>query len=167
MFDKELLIKKFSELLEASFGDSKQDTPVHVESELEVVKSLDTMERRALFVVLAPQEGDTTEDLHGDTYTAEEVEKACISFNTHCMKAGAYHAVELSSDLAVIEQSFCTPATFVTDTGLEIRKGSWLQWWNFPAPDDGEADLIWPQVLDGTFTGVSIQCGAQGYNLND
>ena len=167
MLDKELLIKKFSELLEASFGDSKQDTPVHVESDLEVVKSLDTMERRALFVALAPQEGDLTEDAHAHTYDIETVEKACISFNTHCMKAGAYHAVELDSSLAVIEQSFCTPATFVTEGGVEIRKGTWLQWWHFPAPEDGAEDLIWPRVLDGTFTGISVQCAGRGYDLDD
>jgi hypothetical protein len=154
--DKEKLLKLFE-----SFIDSVVPKDDGVKSDVaeidNVVKSVDELQRRALFVVMPPD----TVDLHGDIYSVEEVEKACISFNTSCMKAGAYHAVELSSELAVIEQSFTSLTDFTTESGEFIKKGTWLQWWHFPKPDDEINDVVWPKVISGHFTGVSIQCQVQ------
>lgn len=137
------LVEGFKALLEQAFG-SRDD----IEPTVEVTKSVDIEQRRAMFVVLEPD----VVDLHGDTYSAEEVEKACTNFNTHCMKANLFHRV--MTDDAKVEQSFITPASFTTDDGREIKKGTWLTWMNFPETPNGE--LIWKMVKEGDITGVSI-----------
>ena len=40
-------------------------------------------------------------------------------------------------------------------------------WMHFPKPDNEEDDTIWPDVLSGEFTGVSVECAGRGYNIND
>lgn len=122
--------------------------------EMEMMKSVDEEQRRALFVVLEP---DTT-DLHGDTYTADEIEKAVISFNLHCMKANLFHRIQTED--AVIEQSFITPAYFKLEDGREIKKGTWLMWYHFPK-DNENSEAIWKMVKDNQITGVSIGCTAK------
>lgn len=133
-----------AELIEKHFGGSTKESPEAVE----VTKALDVEDRKALFVVLEPD----TVDLHGDTYTLREVEKACDNFNEHCRVANMFHQVETKE--ATIVQSFTSPASFTTDTGVEIQKGTWLQWWQFPETEVGEA--LWQGVKSGEFTGVSI-----------
>lgn len=140
--------EKLYELLEKFFGGSEKDKSVP-----EVTKALDVEQRRALFVVLEPE----TVDLHGDIYSAEEVEKACINFNTHCNKANLFHQVEIET--AKIEQSFISPAEFTLDDGRVIQKGTWLQWFYFPSGND-ESDKLWNQVKSGDICGVSIGCRA-------
>ena len=54
--DKNKLIELFNDFLDTHFSGSKENHEQHVESEVEVVKSVDEMERRALFVVLEPQD---------------------------------------------------------------------------------------------------------------
>lgn len=117
-----------------------------------------------MFVVLEPQSGDETTDLHGDTYSAKEVEKACANFNTHSMKANLYHMVE--TEHAVIEQSFITPAPFTTEDGRVIKAGTWLQWWHFPEGNP-ESDLLWDAVKAGDITGVSIGARAAFEEIQD
>lgn len=141
--------EKLYEILEKFFGGSKADKDV----EMEVTKSIDIEERRALFVVLEPE----TVDLHGDIYSAEEVEKACINFNTHCNKANLFHQVQIET--AKIEQSFISPSDFMLDDGRMIKKGTWLQWFHFPEGND-ESDKLWKQVKSGDICGVSIGCRA-------
>lgn len=157
--NKEELSSLFGEFLEKHFGaSSKEAEPV-----AEVTKAVDEEERMAMFVVLAPQEGDTTTDLHGDTYTADEVWKACNNYNTHCNKANIFHRVE--TEKAKIVQSFITPNSFTTDDGREITKGSWLQWWHFPE-GDAQSDLMWKAVKSGEITGVSIGAVAKVEAIN-
>lgn len=168
MINKEDILNKLSTFLDSIIGESSNPNPVAIESETNIVKSVDEMERRALFVVLAPSFDDgTTDDLHGDHYTAEEIEKACISFNKHSRKAGLHHAIELSNDLVEIEQSYITPVGFTTDKGVEVRKGSWLMTQHYPKPADNQQDIIWPRILSGELTGVSIQCKANAEMIND
>lgn len=137
-------IEQLTDLLTKHFGGSEQEVE-HVE----VTKSVDDEQRRALFVVLEPD----VVDLHGDTYSEVEVEKACRSFNNHCNVANLFHQVETES--ANIEQSFISPAEFTLDNGVTVKKGTWLQWWHFPTGDD-VAESLWQGVKDGTFNGVSI-----------
>lgn len=118
-----------------------------------ICKAMNEEKRTALFVVLPVDEFD----LHGDIYSADEVEKACINFNTHCMVANLFHRVE--TEKAVIQQSFINPADFETEDGRLVKKGVWLQWWHFPEGDD-ESDVLWEGVKKGKFNGVSIQCRA-------
>lgn len=152
---KPTFTEALSELIEKFFGGSKQEaTPV------EVTKAVDNEERMALFVVLEPD----VVDLHGDTYSAEEVEKACNNFNVFCNKANIFHAVE--TEAAKIVQSYISPADFTLDTGVEIKKGTWLQWYHFPVGDE-TSDLLWEGVKSGEINGVSIGARALVEKLDD
>ena len=117
-----------------------------------IEKSVDPVERKALFVVLEPD----TFDLHEHIYSAQEVEKAMQSFNTHCKKANLGHRIETQD--ADIVQSYTTPVDMQIGERL-IKKGTWLQEWHFPEGNEA-SENIWKAVLDGTITGVSI--GARG-----
>jgi len=151
------LVEALSELIEKFFGGtSKEVTPI-----VEINKAVDIEKRQALFVVLEPQEGDTTDDLHGDTYTAEEVEKACHNFGVHCMKANLFHVVETQD--ATILENYIAPSSFTLDNGVEVKKGSWLQNWYFK--DTSNGDLLWDNVKSGEITGVSIQALATTEDL--
>lgn len=134
----------FIELLDKVIGGSKEPADLPVE----VTKALNDEKRMALFVVLEPD----AVDLHGDTYTAEEVEKACNNFNTHCNTANIFHQVV--TEEANIVQSYIAPSTFVLDNGVEVKKGTWLQWWHFPETETGET--LWGGVKSGDINGVSI-----------
>lgn len=127
-----------------------------------VMKAVNEEQRRALFVVLEPQGDKETSDLHGDTYTEEEVEKACISFNMHCMKANLFHRVETEN--AKVEQSFISPAEFTLEDGRTVKKGTWLQWWSFPKDND-LSEQLWQLVKSGDINGVSIQAVAKVEDL--
>lgn len=148
-------IEALVELIEKNFGPSRREGIEQVE----VTKSLNVEKRMAMFVVLAPD----TEDLHGDIYSAEEVEKACINFNQHCGVANLFHLVETKE--ADIVQSFIAPADFTLDSGVEVKKGTWLQWWHFPETEQG--DLIWQGVKSGDINGVSIGAMATVEELAD
>jgi hypothetical protein len=164
--NKEQILKAFSEFCNTHFGDVATE---EVHQDVEVRKSVDEMERRALFVVLEPQNDDgTTEDLHGDWYDDQDVVEACRSFNVHCQKANLYHNTMVDESVAVIEQSYTSPSTF--DITLQdgssrtIKKNTWLQEWHFPVK---AGDNTWDEVLSGHFTGLSVKCGAMGYLLED
>lgn len=150
--------KSFTEALVQFVEKFFQENDSKVAS-VEVTKALDEEQRMAMFVVLIPDEVD----LHGDTYSAEEVEKACNNFNTTSMKANLFHKVETED--AKIVQSFINPADFTTDDGREIKKGAWLQWWSFPETEIGEK--IWKAVKAGDITGVSIGAMATVETLDD
>lgn len=150
----EFTVEALMGLIEKHFGGS-QSTPDVVE----VTKSLDTERRMAMFVVLEPD----SVDLHGDTYTEIEVEKACNNFNTHCSTANLFHQIETRE--ATIVQSFIAPSTFMTTDGVEVKKGTWLQWWHFPETETGE--LIWKGVKSGDINGVSIGAMATVEELNN
>lgn len=149
MTDKKDFTEGLTALIEKFFGPSQKETPPQVE----VTKSLDEEQRRALFVVLEPD----VIDAHGDIYSAEEIEKACISFNSHCMKANLFHQIE--TEKAKIEQSFISPVTFTLDDERVITKGTWLQWYHFPK-GDADSEVIWKAVQSGDINGVSVGCKA-------
>lgn len=164
--DKEYLLAAFSDLLNKAIGSPESEDIAEVESDTKIVKSLHEMERRALFVVLEPQDSlDNVADLHRDYYDKETIEKACRSFNKHCMKAGLYHKYIVDSDLVEIEQTFITPSDFTLDDGRIVKSGSWLMWMHFPEPLDAEDD-IWPHVLSGDFCGLSVGCTGIGVDLD-
>lgn len=163
--DKTKLMKMFTDLLEMAIGDSENEKEV-VEAEsttpagIPVVKSRDSYEKRAMFIVLEPQNDDgTTIDAHGDWYGAEDVEKACHNYNRACRKAGLMHSVVLEDEDVWIQESYITPTEFVTESGEKIKKGTWVQWWKF------ESDELWQDVLDGKYDSVSIDCWAEGEEL--
>lgn len=114
-------------------------------------KSTNEVERKALFVVLAPDEVDA----HGDTYSAKEIEKGMQNFNRHCMKANLFHMVETQE--AEIVQSYTTPVDMYIGERF-IKKGTWLQEFYFPETEVGEQ--LWQSVLNEEITGVSVGCTA-------
>lgn len=130
------LVKQVGELLRGAFSPK-----------IEVTKSVDTEQRRALFVAMEPD----VEDAHGDITSVEEVEKACNNFNQHCNVANLFHLVETED--ATIQQSFIAPVDMQIDDRF-IRKGTWLQWWHFPETDTG--DVLWDMVKSGEINGISI-----------
>ena len=118
---------------------------------VKIEKATNEMERKALFVVLAPDEVDA----HGDTYSAKEIEKGMRSFNQHCMKANLFHMVETQE--AEIVQSYTTPVDMYIGDKF-IKKGTWLQEIYFPETEVGE--MLWQAVLNEEITGVSVGCVA-------
>lgn len=126
-------------------------TPLFRKEVARIEKSTNEVERKALFVVLAPDEVDA----HGDTYSAKEIEKGMQSFNRHCMKANLFHMVETQE--AEIVQSYTTPVDMYIGEKF-ITKGTWVQEWHFPETETGE--LLWKAVLSGEITGVSVGCVA-------
>lgn len=131
--------------LKAALSDVLE--PLFKKDVVKIEKATNEVERKALFVVLAPDEVDE----HGDTYSKQEVEKAMRSFNQHCMKANLFHMVETQE--AEIVQSYTTPADmYIGDTF--VTKGTWVQEWFFPETETGE--LLWQAVLKEEITGVSI-----------
>lgn len=147
--------EKLVEFIDKHFGGSAKETPAEV-----VTKSLDDEQRLALFVVLEPD----VVDLHGDTYDAQEVEKACHNFQAFCQKAYLFHKVETQS--AEIVQNYIAPVDMTLDNGKEVKKGSWLQMWHFPE-DDPNADAIWDAIKAGEINGVSIGALANVENLDE
>ena len=141
------------ELLEKALEQIKA---VSSPKEVPVVKSVEQEERKALFVVLEPD----VVDLHGDTYSAKEVEKACLNFSTHCNKANLFHRVE--TEHAQIIENLILDSPVILD-GVEIKKGSWLQWWYFPETSAG--DCIWQMVKSGDINGVSVGCRVSAEEL--
>lgn len=118
-----------------------------------VLKSVDTMQRLATFVVLEPQDDSGyTSDLHGDYYDAQTVAKACKSFNEQCKKANLFHAVETAG--FTFTESYITPADMVINDTF-IRKGTWLA--TIHASEEPEYEFIWQGILSGEYNGLSIQ----------
>ena len=150
--EKKDLVKAFSEFLDNHFGAPKSAPEVN----MEIMKSVNEEKRLATFVVLAPDEVD----LHGDTYTSEEVEKACHDYNRNCMKANLQHLLMVDDDVAYIAESYILPCDMILDDRL-IKKGSWLQTWKI------NSESIWKGVKDGYYTGLSIQCMADVEDIED
>lgn len=125
--------------------------PLFKKEVVKIEKAANEVERKALFVVLAPDEVDA----HGDTYSAKEIEKGMQNFNRHCMKANLFHQVETQE--AEIVQSYTTPVDMQIE-GTFVKNGTWVQEWYFPETEVGEK--IWQAVLSGEIDGVSIGCRA-------
>ena len=136
-----------------------QGQVVETDSPTSVVKSVDVSQRLALFVALEPE----TPDLHGDIYSAEEIERGCNNFNIVCRTANLFH--EQDTDSVEIVQSFTSLSDFEMDNGKKVKKGTWLQWWYFPETEVG--DRVLDMVQKGEINGISIKCFAEYENLEE
>jgi hypothetical protein len=150
MIDKDNIIKAFSEFIEKHFGETQAKS----EPTIEVAKAVDVEKRQALFVALMAHKDETSFDLHGDTYDAEEVEKACHSYNTSCMKTNLGHVVMVDDNVCSVIESYIAPVDMQIGDQY-VTKGSWLQVWQF-ADDD-----LWQGVKAGEWSGISIGCMAE------
>jgi hypothetical protein len=157
--DKKTLTEAFVAFLEKHSGGSNKEVQQAPEAPVvastTIKKAVEEEQRKALFIVLQPQEDDTP-DLHGDAYTAQEVEKAADNFNTYCGQANVQHTAD--TEHAQILESYVAPVDFTLDNGRVVMKGAWVQTWKFLETEQGE--YLWSGVKDGTFTGLSIGCTA-------
>lgn len=149
--NKEKLLDAFSDFLD-NFGGSQEPS----EPTVEIVKALDEEKQEALFVALAPDEVD----LHGDTYSAEEIAKACESYNRHCMKTNLAHLFMVDDDVSYVLESYIAPVDMQVGETL-VTKGTWLQKWKITDED------IWKGLKDGYWNGISIQCTATVEKLDE
>ena len=147
--EKETILKAFSDFLDKHFGGSQQETSPSVE----VAKALDEEKRQALFVALMAHKDETSFDLHGHTYDAAEVEKACHSYNTSCMKTNIGHLVMVDDNICSVIESYIAPVDMQIGDQY-VTKGSWLQVWQFAD------DELWQGVKNGEWSGISIGCRA-------
>lgn len=94
-----------------------------------------------------------TEDLQGDVWPDDEIEKAAHGYMLDSGRIGSQHAKNsrgmlIEVDAGVVE-SFIAPADF--EVGEEkIRKGSWVIAIKVRDPE------MWNEVESGEITGVSI-----------
>ena len=115
---------------------------------VQITKAVNEELKQATFLVLAPDEVD----LQGDTYSADEVRKACHNFNQHCMTANLLHLVE--TDTFDIVESYISPVDMILND-VVIKAGSWM------SVLQNYSDDIWSEIKDGNLTRVSI--GATAY----
>lgn len=121
---------------------------------VQVKKSLDEELMQATFLVLAPEEVD----LQGDIYSAEEVRKACHSYNIHCNKANLLHLMETTTFKIV--ESYISPVDMIMNDVL-IKAGSWM------AVAQVYDDDVWESIKLGELCGVSIGARAEVEHLTD
>lgn len=158
--DKEMrksLRESFEEWLEKHFGSPQQDQQTQ-KSKVSTKKSVDTELKQATFLVLKAMTDDSEPDLHGDVYYADDVAKACHSYNEYCNKANLAHLMMVDKGTAYVLESYLTPVDFQLDDHF-IAKGSWLQVWQF------SDDTLWEDVKKGYWNGLSIQCVAEPEEL--
>ena len=149
MTTKETLLEAFSSFLDNFRGSQEVTEPT-----VEVAKAFDEELQEALFVALAPDEVD----LHGDTYSADEVAKACESYNRSCMKTNMAHLFMTDDTTAYVLESYIAPVNMLLGE-TEVTKGTWLQKWKIPDQE------VWKGVKEGYWTGISIQCTATTESL--
>lgn len=142
-----------------SYKKEITDEEVNTEDKTEIdsipiAKAVNEELKQATFVVLVPDEVD----LHGDTYSSEEVRKAAHSFNQYCGKANLLHLVETNSFSFV--ESYIAPADMVVGETY-VKKGSWLAVTQFHDDD------VWEGVKSGEYTGLSIGAKAFVQNLEE
>lgn len=121
---------------------------------IQITKAVNEELKQATFLVLAPDEVD----LQGDTYSADEVRKACHNFNQHCMTANLLHLVE--TDTFDIVESYISPVDMILND-VVIKAGSWMSVLQI------YSDEIWSEIKDGNLTGVSIGATANTEYLDE
>ena len=121
---------------------------------VQITKAVNEELKQATFLVLTPDEVD----LQGDTYSADEVRKACHNFNQHCMTANLLHLVE--TDTFDIVESYISPVDMILND-VVIKAGSWMSVLQI------YSDEIWSEIKDGNLTGVSIGATANTEYLDE
>lgn len=125
----------------------------------EVVKAVNEEQRMVMVVTLQPEVADA----HGDIYSADEIEKACVNFNVNCNRANLLHKAHTSA--VKIVQSYITMTDIPLEDGRLVLKGSWVQWLYVDTTVEGE--LIWKSIKDGDLIGISIGCMAEAEEIED
>jgi hypothetical protein len=148
-----MLVSQTREITKAETEEVETDSV----GSIGVLKAVDVEKRLATFVILEAQDEDGyTTDLHSDTYTLDEIEKAAHSFNIECRKASLFHQIETTS--FEFRESYIAPANFIIGEQF-VRKGSWL---GVIYVSDDE---IWEGIKSGEYNGLSIQCMATVHEI--
>lgn len=112
-----------------------------------IAKSLDEEKRLALYVVLEPDVFDSQDH----TYSKDEVQKGCWNFNLFCGQANLFHMIP-TEEFTIVE-SYTAPVEMSVN-GTVVKQGTWLALCKF------HNDLLWEDVKQGKFSGLSISCFA-------
>lgn len=153
------LLKAIGQAVESEDGEPEAGKPTAVQmgfkpaTDEKVAKTFDEDKHLVTAIVLRPE----VEDLHGDIYSADEVEKACYGFNVHCRQANIQHE-KMEKSIQFVE-SYIAPADFQLGDGF-VKKGDWVA--TAHVPDDTQ----WSSVKAGEFTGFSIGCVATVQELS-
>ena len=145
-FEMDELFDTVKQLTNESTG-ADDEADIYKSVPLTVIKSIDEERQLVTALVLRPDEPD----LHGDIYTALEVEKACHNFNVVCRKTNTQH--KNASNAEVVE-SYVSPADFELGEGI-VKSGDWIMTMHVVDPSE------WEAVQKGEFTGFSIGCVAE------
>lgn len=121
-------------------------------------KDASAEERFVLGIVLEPLKELGKADVQDDTYSAEEVRKACHVFMEDYGNMGLQHQLFVNGKVKILE-NWISPDD-CTINGQFVAKGTWLM--AVRIVDDG----IWQAVKDGTLTGFSIGGKAQRQPLS-
>lgn len=105
-------------------------------------------ERYVLGIVLEPLKELGKKDSQDDTYSAEEVRKACHIYMEDFHNIGKQHTEIINNQVKILE-NWIARADF-TENGQLIHKGTWLQ--GLRILDD----QIWADIKEGKITGLSI-----------
>lgn len=157
MEEQKSLLKAVMEAVTDVFAgvDKVKEELAQVECEKSFMqKSMDDELMQATFIVLEPD----VVDLHGDTYSAEEVRKACHNFNTFCRKAYLDHREE--TDKIDFVESYIVPDDVIIND-FAVKKGTWLAVAQF------KDEELWKQAKDDDMVGVSIGAYCKVETLNE
>lgn len=105
-------------------------------------------ERYVLGIVLEPLKDMGSEDLQQDTYSAEEVRKACYLFMEQYGNLGLQHKQIVNDKITILENYIAPVAMDIN--GETIAKGTWMMAVRIVD------DEIWSDVKAGKLTGFSI-----------
>ena len=114
------------------------------------IAKIDDERRLVASVVYEPG----VEDAHGDTMTAEQIEKSCHGFGIRYAQGrgelGTDHARKANRLEMVPVENYLAPVDFRLGTQL-VTKGSWIMW------SKVLDDELWKGIKAGEYTGYSFE----------
>lgn len=131
-------------------GEATQTTPVGKAREVKLVKAEQPPgeEHFVLGVVLEPLKEMKSKDSQDDTYSAEEVRKACHFYMENYRNIGKQHTEIINGDVLILE-NWIARSDFV-ENGEKVYKGTWCQGLRICKAE------LWQDIKDGKITGLSI-----------
>lgn len=131
-------------------GSAELEKPVGKAREVKLVKADQPTgeEHFVLGVVLEPLKEMKSKDSQADTYSAEEVRKACHFYMENYRNIGKQHAEIINGDVMILE-NWIARADFV-ENGEKVHKGTWCQGLRICKTE------LWDDIKAGKITGLSI-----------
>lgn len=126
-----------------SFFLLKSEQELNLTKEIKLIAKEDETKQLAYGLVYEPD----VEDAHGDSMTAEEIEKSAHYFMQH-QHIDKQHNFDDSTDYGHVVESYIAPADLVIG-GVDVVKGSWLM-------AVKASDSVWEEIQKGEVTGFSL-----------